>query len=120
MEKKWVVKYDCRGMETSEIIDTILSDRGVEDMAALLYPNEDCLIPFEEMKNIKRAASIITKNIENGGSFFVHFDTDTDGVSAGSIAVRWLKQHTDRVYYGINQGKDHGIAKLDLTYYYII
>ena len=65
MEKKWVVKYDCRGMETSEIIDTILADRGVEDMAALLYPNEDCLIPFEEMKNIKRAASIITKNIEN-------------------------------------------------------
>lgn len=114
MEKKWVVKYDCRGMETSEIIDTILADRGVEDMAALLYPNEDCLIPFEEMKNIKRAASIITKNIENGGSFFVHFDTDTDGVSAGSIATRWLRNHTDNVSYGINQGKEHGIASLNL------
>lgn len=114
MEKKWVVKYDCRGMETSEIIDTILADRGVEDMAALLYPNEDCLIPFEEMKNIKRAASIITKNIENGGSFFVHFDTDTDGVSAGSIATRWLRSHTDNVSYGINQGKEHGIANLNL------
>lgn len=114
MEKKWVVKYDCRGMETSEIIDTILADRGVEDMAALLYPNEDCLIPFEEMKNIKRAASIITKNIENGGSFFVHFDTDTDGVSAGSIATRWLRNHTDNVSYGINQGKEHGIANLNL------
>jgi single-stranded-DNA-specific exonuclease len=114
VEKKWVVKYDCRGMETSEIIDTILADRGVEDMAALLYPNEDCLIPFEEMKNIKRAASIITKNIENGGSFFVHFDTDTDGVSAGSIATRWLRNHTDNVSYGINQGKEHGIANLNL------
>ncbi len=115
MEKKWVVKHDCRGMETSEIIDTILEDRGVEDITALLYPNEDCLIPFEKMKNIDRAAQVITKNIENDGSFFVHFDTDTDGVSAGSIAVRWLRQHTDRVYYGINQGKDHGIAKLDLS-----
>ena len=113
MEKKWVVKHDCRGMETGEIIDTILADRGVEDIMPLLYPNEDCLIPFEKMKNIDRAAKIITRNIENDGGFFVHFDTDTDGVSAGSIAVRWLKQHTDRVSYGINQGKEHGIANFD-------
>lgn len=115
MQKKWVVKNDCRGMTTNEIINTILEDRGVENINALLYPDENCLIPFEAMKNIDRAAQIITKNIENDGSFFVHFDTDTDGVSAGSIAVRWLKEHTDRVSYGINQGKDHGIAKLDLT-----
>ena len=115
MEKKWTVKYDCRGMETGEIIDTILADRGVEDVSALLYPDEGCLIPFEAMKNIKRAAHIITKNIENDGSFFVHFDTDADGVSAGSIAVRWLRNHTDRVYYGINQGKEHGVANLDLS-----
>lgn len=115
MQKKWVVKNDCRGMATNEIIDVILRDREVEDINVLLYPDEDCLIPFEKMKNIDRAAQIITRNIENDGSFFVHFDTDTDGVSAGSIAVRWLRQHTDRVYYGINQGKDHGIAKLDLS-----
>ena len=115
MQKKWTVKNDCRGMSINEIINTILEDRGVEDINSLLYPDEECLIPFEKMKNIERAAQIITKNIENDGSFFVHFDTDTDGVSAGSIAVRWLKQHTDRVYYGINEGKDHGIAKLDLS-----
>lgn len=115
MEKKWTVKYDCRNMETNEIIDTILADRGVEDIQALLYPNEDCLIPFEKMKNIERAAKIITQNIENNGSFFVHFDTDCDGISSGSIAVRWLREHTDRVSYGINQGKEHGIANLDLS-----
>ena len=115
MEKKWVIKHDCRGMETNEIIDTILADRGVEDAMALLYPNEDCLIPFEKMKNIDKAAKIITENIENDGSFYVHFDCDDDGVSAGSIATRWLRNHTDRVYYGINQGKEHGVANFDLT-----
>lgn len=114
MQKKWVIKNDCRGMTTNEIINIILEDRGVENVDALLYPDEECLIPFEKMKNIDRAAKIITKNIENDGSFFVHFDTDTDGVSAGSIAVRWLKNHTDRISYGINQGKEHGIANLNL------
>lgn len=114
MEKKWTVKYDCRGMSTDEIIDVILSDRGVEDVDALLYPDEDCLIPFKEMKNIDKAAKIVTENIENDGSFFVHFDCDLDGISSGSIAVRWLENHTDRVSYGINQGKEHGIANLNL------
>ena len=114
MEKKWTVKHDCRGLTTGEIIDIILEDRGVEDIKALLYPDEDCLIPFEKMKNIERAAKIITKNIENNGSFFVHFDTDCDGISSGAIAVRWLREHTDKVSYGINQGKEHGIANLNL------
>ena len=114
MKKKWTIKHDCRGLETDEIINVILSDRGVEDVNALLYPDEDCLIPFKEMKNIDRAAKIITENIENNGSFFVHFDCDLDGISSGSIAVRWLENYTDRVSYGINQGKEHGIANLDL------
>ena len=115
MQKKWTVKNDCRGMSTNEIINTILEDRGVEDINPLLYPDEECLIPFEKMHNIDRAAQVITKNIENDGSFFVHFDCDLDGISSGTIAVRWLRNHTDRVFYGINQGKEHGIANLDLS-----
>lgn len=115
MQKKWTVKHDCRGMEANEIIDTILEDRGVDNISLILNPDEDNLIPFEEMKNIDRAANIILQNIENEGSFFVHFDTDTDGVSAGSIAVRWLREHTDKVSYSINQGKEHGIANFDLS-----
>lgn len=115
MQKKWNIKNDCRGMETSEIIDIILKDRGVEDTMALLYPNDDCLIPFEEMKNIDKAAKIIAESIETDGGFFVHFDTDTDGISAGSIAVRWLKNHTDKISYGINQGKEHGVSNFDIS-----
>ena len=115
MQKKWTVKRDCRGLDTNEIIEGILEDRGVADLDALLYPDESCLIPFEKLKNIDKAAKVILDNIENNGSFFVHFDTDTDGVSAGSIAVRWLREHTGKVYYGINQGKEHGISKLDTS-----
>jgi single-stranded-DNA-specific exonuclease len=113
VEKKWVVKHDCRGMETSEIIDTILVDRGVEDAMALLYPNEDCLIPFEKMKNIDRAAQVILDGIENDKKFLVYGDVDVDGCSSNAIAVRWLRGHGARVDCCINQGKEHGIAKAD-------
>ena len=111
MQKKWNVKYDCRGMETNEIIDVILEDRGVELLGEFLYPSEDALVPFEEMKNIDRAAQIILDGIEKNKRFLVYADVDTDGCTANAIAVRWLKEHTDNVTCCINQGKEHGISK---------
>ena len=113
MEKKWVVKHDCRSMDTSEIIDVVLADRGVEDVSALLYPDDECLIPFEEMKNIKRAADIILDGIENNKKFLIYGDVDVDGCTSNAIAVRWLREHGARVACCINQGKEHGISKAD-------
>lgn len=111
MEKKWNIKYDCRGMTTSEIVDAILSDRGVEDVNALLFPDENCLIPFEKMKGINEAAEIILNGIENNKRFRVYGDVDVDGCNANAISVRWLKKHGAIVDCCINQGKEHGIAK---------
>lgn len=111
MQKKWTVKNDCRGLTTNEIIDVILHDRGVEDPRALLYPNEDCLVPFNAMKNIDVAAKIILDGIEKDKRFLIYGDVDTDGCSANAIAVRWLREHDVRVDCCINQGKEHGIAK---------
>ena len=113
MKKKWKIKNDCRGMTTNEIINAILDDRGIEDTKALLHPDDECLIPFEAMKNIDIAAQIILNGIENNKRFLVYADVDTDGCSANAIAVRWLREHTDNVVCYINQGKEHGIAKTD-------
>lgn len=113
MQKKWTVKRDCRGLTTNEIIDAVLQDRGVDNAQALLYPNGDCLIPFEKMKNIERAAKIILNGIENGKKFLVYYDTDQDGVASGTIATRWLMANGADVEWTINKGKEHGIAKTD-------
>lgn len=113
MEKKWVVKHDCRGMDVSEIIDTILVDRGVVDISALLYPDDECLIPFNKMKDADKAAKIILDGIENNKKFLVYGDVDVDGCAANAISVRWLRNRGARVDCCINQGKEHGIAKAD-------
>jgi single-stranded-DNA-specific exonuclease len=115
MQKKWNIKYDCRGLETGEIIDTILMDRGVENVTALLYPTDECLVPFEEMKNIGRAAKIILDGIENNKKFLIYYDTDQDGVASGTIAFRWLKKNGANVSWVINKGKEHGIAKANFS-----
>lgn len=113
MQKKWSVKRDCRGLTTNEIINAILDDRGIENAHALLNPDEEHLIPFEEMKNIDRAAKIILDGLENNKKFLVYYDTDQDGISSGTIATRWLQHNGADVIWAINKGKEHGIAKVD-------
>lgn len=113
MQKKWSVKRDCRGLSTNEIINAILDDRGIEDANNLLYPDEECLVPFEKLKNIDRAAKIILDGIENNKKFLVYYDTDQDGISSGTVATRWLQHNGADVIWAINKGKEHGIAKTD-------
>ena len=55
MKKVLKAKYDCRGMDNDEIIETILEDRKIEDIQEFLHPDENSLIPFEKIKNIDKS-----------------------------------------------------------------
>lgn len=113
MEKLWNVKIDGRNMDTGEIIDCILESRGIDDIDAFLRPNEDNILPLEDLRNIEKAAQIILDGVEAGKTFYVHYDVDVDGCTAGSIAARYLEYLGADVYVGINHGKQHGIEELD-------
>lgn len=114
MEKIWNVKIDGRGMDQLEIIEALLESRGVEDFYDFLNPSSNELIPFEKLKNIDRAADIILDTIDNDGTFLVYYDTDCDGISAGTIMTRYLRNYTDKVRTYINEGKQHGIENFSL------
>lgn len=115
MEKKWNVVIDGRGKDSGQIIDEILEARGIEDVEHFLHPDESDLVPFEKMKNLDKAAQVILDGVEQGKKFFVHYDNDCDGATAGSIAVRYLRHLGADVSYGINPGKVHGIKDADIS-----
>ena len=100
-------------MKSDEIIDALLESRGIDDIDEFLRPSEDYILPLEELNNIEKAAETILDGVEAGKTFYVHFDTDVDGCSSGSIAARYLEHLGAEVYIGINHGKEHGIANLD-------
>lgn len=114
MEKIWNVKIDGRGMDQLEIIEALLESRGVEDFYEFLNPSSEELIPFEKLKNIDKAADIILDAIDNGGTFLVYYDTDCDGISAGTIMTRYLRNYTDKVRTYINEKKQHGVENFNL------
>jgi len=115
MKKKWNIKIDGRELEYGEIVETLLENRGIDDVSAFLHPSEEDILPFEDLCNIDKAANIILDGIENNKKFYVHYDVDVDGVSAGSIATRYLKYLGADVKVGINEGKKHGIDELHIS-----
>lgn len=113
MKKQWNVKIDGRNLTQYEIIDAILESRDVYNIADLMEHTDEDMIPYEELKNINDAAEIILNTIEYDGAFLVFFDVDCDGISAGSVMTRYLKNYTNKVKTHINEGKAHGLESFD-------
>lgn len=104
---------DCRGMYEEEIIETILNKRGIQDPEHFLNPTEDDLLPLDIMKNIDEAARMVSNAINHNLNISVLADTDLDGITAGTIMTRFLKQFTDKIHTFINKGKTHGLLRQD-------
>lgn len=114
MIKQLKARIDGSGMDNAEIINTILENRGIYDVAAFLKPKVDDLVPFEEMIGLEEAHTIIEDAITMGEKFLVLADVDVDGASAGAIMTRYLRARGANVKCVINQGKEHGAEHFDL------
>lgn len=115
MKKVLKAKYDCRGMDNGEIIETILEDRNIDDIQEFLHPSEDSLIPFEKLKNIDKAYEIIDDGIAMGYKFCVVWDEDQDGHAAGAIMTKYLQRAGADVSYFVHDKKEHGVENFDLS-----
>lgn len=112
IEKKYNIRHDCRGMYEDEIIETILQDRGIDEPEHFFNPTKDDLLPLDALQNIVEATDLIKKAIVNQYEIGVHFDVDTDGITAGTIMTRYLKHFISDKYIHtyINEGKQHGLS----------
>ena len=111
MEVNLDVKFDGRGMFGQEIIERILENRGVDDVEHFLNPTEDDLLPCDSLINIDKAAQIVLDGLKSHKKFFVHVDSDNDGVSAGSIMYRYLLAQGIKSDWYVSQGKQHGTSQ---------
>ncbi len=99
----------------SEIFEVILKQRGVEDIDRFLNPIEADLLPLDSLKDIDKAYKILFSHLNK--EIGVLYDVDVDGISAGTIAARYLWNITDKkkVHTFINNGKAHGLINQDIS-----
>lgn len=113
-KKNYNILNDCRGMYEDEVFDTILQQRGVQDAKHFLNPIEEDLLPLDSLYRIDEAYIRINRAIEENENIGILFDTDTDGIAAGTIMTRYLRHFTDDIFTYIDDGKQHGLKGQNL------
>lgn len=111
MKKEVNVKADCTGMFNEEIVQMILNNRGIKDVDNFLNPTEDYILPYDSMYRIDEASKIVFDGLVNGKQFFINIDSDTDGISSGTIIVRYLKELGCKVDWHVSEKKTHGTSE---------
>ena len=113
-KKNYNILNDCRGMYEDEVFDTILKQRGIQDAKHFLNPTEEDLLPLDSLYRIDEAYIRINRAIEENENIGILFDTDTDGITAGTIMTRYLRHFTDDIFTYIDDGKQHGLKGQNL------
>lgn len=115
-KKNYNIYNDCRGMYEEDIFNTIMEQRGIEDVEHFLNPTEEDLLPLGSLKYIDKAYQIIKLALDKNMHIAILADTDTDGISSGAIMYRYLKRFTDNdIAVFIDEGKQHGLKGQDLS-----
>ena len=114
MNKEWKI---LNTSPEKDVISQILKARGIINPVHFLQPKESDLLPFEDLSNIKLAADMVLKAIDEGKRIHVLSDCDNDGVNSSAIILRYLRDFTTELSWSINSGKQHGIEYQDLESY---
>lgn len=109
------MKYKLKGEMKSNIIDTILSNRNLnqEKIEWLLNANEDNWENPSNYLNIHEAYECLINNIYRFKKILIVMDEDVDGVASSSMIYRFIKDdlNYENIYYTIHsRNKTHGLS----------
>jgi single-stranded-DNA-specific exonuclease len=92
-------------------INTILKNRGIEDIQSFLNIDEKVVIHWSKLKNIEKAAECLFSHIKNNNKIFVQVDADCDGVTSSAILINYLRRvfKDINIVYRLHEGKEHGV-----------
>lgn len=109
---KYKVKYgDFNTMEDEELVELLLTQRGVKDTHTFLNLSDEVLEDTRKFRNLKEAIYLVDKYVLNGGKVCIIVDCDADGYSSGAFTYMELKKlnPTLELSYVLHGGKAHGI-----------
>lgn len=103
--------------DTSNILKTILLNRGVENPQKYLNLDESVLCDWHDLDNIEAAIKCFDYNFCNRHEIGVLVDSDPDGYCSASMIYKYIKEmdETYPVHYFIQEkNKAHGLCSFDL------
>jgi single-stranded-DNA-specific exonuclease len=106
-------KIISQNSSAQEILDILLENRNIKDKEKFLNPK------LKEIKlpNLKKAAKIIKKAIENKKNILIYGDYDVDGITATAILWRTLKKLKANVFPFIPHREIDGYGFKDASFF---
>ena len=92
--------------------ETVLRNRGIEDVDAYLNLDDSVLIHYSELDNIGEAVQCLLRHLENDSEIHILTDPDADGACSSAIMYNYLKliKPNVKISYSIHTNKQHGLS----------
>ena len=84
--------YENSDNNTSNVLEEVLRDRGVDDYEKYLNLDEDVLIPYENLDNMNKAVELFMKHFNNKDKIEILIDEDPDGFCSAAMMYSYIKK----------------------------
>lgn len=92
-------------------VANLLKARGVANVEDYFKPTEKYLQSPDALKNIRLAAALYTRIVNNGGRILIVVDSDNDGYTSAAIIYQYTARLNPNCHidYWLHEGKQHGL-----------
>ena len=114
---QWRVKHQVDFTQEIDVLETILTTAGVEDIDKFLAPSkQDTFSPFL-FKNIEKGLEVLHDNLK--GKIFIKVDCDVDGFTSSAYMKQFIQKIAPEVEveYRLDFNKRHGCFYEDVAHY---
>ncbi len=104
--------------DVSDIVGTVLRNRGIEKPQEYLNLSEDCINDYNNLDNINSAVECFLEHYNNRDKIAIIPDEDCDGYTSSAMLYLYIKSLDENYpieYILHDQPKQHGLVDIDLS-----
>ena len=105
--------YENANNDTSNILEEVLKNRGIDDYYTYLDLDESVVIPYQKLDNIENAVDLFMNHFNNKNKIGVIVDEDPDGFCSASMMYLYIKRMDEEYpveYILHTRAKAHGLS----------
>lgn len=107
------INKNNKGLGFSNILNTLLKNRGIEDPNKFLNLSSDVIEDFNNFDNLMLGGYILLEHLQKDDNIVILVDNDLDGFTSATVMYRYLKdiQLNIKLSYIVHKNKAHGLTK---------
>lgn len=105
--------YKNGNNDTSNIVEEVLKNRGIDNWNTYLNLSEDVVLPYNYLDNISEAVEMFMKHFNAKNKIGILVDSDPDGYCSAAMMYLYIKKMNENYpvdYIMHNRAKAHGLT----------